>query len=47
MDALAVPASQVEDGIAFFKDELEREAAEAGAKIGVGHAEEFRVLALS
>lgn len=47
MDALAAHASQVEDGIAFFKDELEREAAEAGAKIGVGHAEEFRVLALS
>ena len=47
MDALAAHASQVEEGIAFFQDELEREATEAGARIGVEHAEEFRVLALS
>ena len=47
MAALAAHASQVEDGIRYFQDELEREAREAGARIGVEHAEEFRVLALS
>lgn len=47
MDALAAHVSQVEEGIRFFRDELEREATEAGARIGVEHAEEFRVLALS
>ncbi|HEU4356453.1 MAG TPA: PIG-L deacetylase family protein [Actinomycetota bacterium] len=47
MDALAAHVSQVEEGIRFFQDELEREAAEAGGRIGVEHAEEFRVLALS
>jgi LmbE family N-acetylglucosaminyl deacetylase len=46
MDALAAHVSQVEESIRFFEDELEREATEAGAKIGVEHAEEFRVLAL-
>ena len=47
MQALAVHASQLEDGIRFFEEELEREAVESGAKIGVRHAESFRVLDLS
>lgn len=46
MAALAAHASQVEEGIRYFQDELEREAREAGAKIGAEHAEGFRVLAL-
>ena len=45
--ALAAHASQVQDGIRYFQDEPEREAREAGAKIGVEHAEAFRVLNLS
>jgi len=47
MQALAAHASQLEDGIRFFEEELEREAVEAGAKVGVQHAESFRVLDLS
>jgi LmbE family N-acetylglucosaminyl deacetylase len=47
MAALAEHRSQVEDGIAYFQQELEREAREAGAEIGVEHAERFRVLDLS
>jgi len=46
--ALARHRSQVEgDGIRFFEEWLPREAEEAGKKIGVRHAEEFRVLDLS
>jgi LmbE family N-acetylglucosaminyl deacetylase len=44
--ALAAHASQLADGIAFFEEELGKEAASAGARIGVRHAEAFRVLAL-
>jgi LmbE family N-acetylglucosaminyl deacetylase len=47
VDALAKHESQLTEGIAFFEDFLGRDAAEAGAKIGVEHAEEFRVLDLS
>ncbi len=47
MAALAAHGSQVEQGIAFFEEELEREAREAGDRIGVQHAESFRVLDLS
>jgi LmbE family N-acetylglucosaminyl deacetylase len=47
VEALLAHASQVTgDGIRFFRDWLPREAAEAGAKIGVEHAEGFRVLDL-
>ena len=46
MEALAAHASQVEDGIRYFQEELEREAREAGAKVGAEHAEAFRVLNL-
>jgi LmbE family N-acetylglucosaminyl deacetylase len=47
MAALAEHRSQVEDGIAYFQEELEREAREAGAEIGVEHAQRFRVLDLA
>jgi LmbE family N-acetylglucosaminyl deacetylase len=47
MAALAEHHSQVEDGIAYFQEELEREAREAGAEIGVEHAQRFRVLDLA
>jgi LmbE family N-acetylglucosaminyl deacetylase len=46
VDALAAHASQLAEGIAFFEEELGKEAAAAGEKIGVTHAEEFRVLEL-
>jgi LmbE family N-acetylglucosaminyl deacetylase len=46
VDALAAHASQLAEGIAFFETFLEEDAVAAGAKIGVSHAEEFRVLAL-
>jgi len=46
MEALAAHASQVEDGIRYFQEELEREAREVGAAIGTEHAEAFRVLNL-
>jgi LmbE family N-acetylglucosaminyl deacetylase len=46
VDALACHASQLSEGIRFFDEWLTTEAAEAGAKIGVQHAEEFRVLDL-
>jgi LmbE family N-acetylglucosaminyl deacetylase len=45
--ALAAHASQLAEGIRFFEDSLEKEAVEAGAKVGVEHAEGFRVLDLS
>jgi LmbE family N-acetylglucosaminyl deacetylase len=47
VDALAKHASQLEEGIRFFEDFLGKDAKEAGEKIGVEHAEEFRVLDLS
>jgi LmbE family N-acetylglucosaminyl deacetylase len=47
IDALAEHASQLAEGIAFFEEFLGRDAAEAGAKLGVTHAESFRVLDLS
>jgi LmbE family N-acetylglucosaminyl deacetylase len=47
VDALAAHASQVAgEGIRFFEEWLPKEAADAGAKIGVEHAESFRVLDL-
>ncbi|MGZ8566507.1 MAG: PIG-L deacetylase family protein [Actinomycetota bacterium] len=47
VDALACHASQLSEGIRFFEDVLEKEAREAGEKIGVRWAEDFRVLDLS
>ena len=47
MEALATHASQIEEGIRFFEEMLEREAREAGARIGVDLAESFRVLDMS
>jgi len=45
--ALAAHVSQVQgEGIRFFEEWLPREAEEAGRKIGVRHAESFRVLDL-
>jgi LmbE family N-acetylglucosaminyl deacetylase len=45
--ALAEHKSQLEDDtLAFFEKWLTKEASEAGAKIGVEHAESFRVLDL-
>jgi LmbE family N-acetylglucosaminyl deacetylase len=45
--ALAEHASQLSEGIRFFEEFLEKDAVESGEKLGVGHAEEFRVLKLS
>jgi LmbE family N-acetylglucosaminyl deacetylase len=45
--ALAEHASQLTEGIRFFEEFLEKDARESGAKIGVEHAEEFRVLDLT
>jgi LmbE family N-acetylglucosaminyl deacetylase len=45
--ALKAHASQVEDGIRFFEEMLEREARDAGSRIGAEFAESFRVLDLS
>jgi LmbE family N-acetylglucosaminyl deacetylase len=47
VDALAKHDSQLTEGIRFFEEMLGEEAVEAGTKIGVEHAEEFRVLDLS
>jgi LmbE family N-acetylglucosaminyl deacetylase len=48
VEALLVHASQVQgDGIRFFQEWLPKEAEEAGRRIGVAHAEAFRVLDLS
>jgi LmbE family N-acetylglucosaminyl deacetylase len=45
--ALALHASQVQGGmLGFFEEWLPREAEENGQKIGVQHAEAFRVLQL-
>jgi LmbE family N-acetylglucosaminyl deacetylase len=45
--ALAKHDSQLTEGVRFFDEFLRKEAVESGAKIGVEHAEEFRVLDLS
>ena len=47
IDALAKHDSQLSEGIAFFEGFLLEEAEEAGRKIGVERAEEFRRLDLS
>jgi LmbE family N-acetylglucosaminyl deacetylase len=47
VDALAKHESQLREGIRFFEEFLEKDAVEAGAKIGVRHAEPFRVLDLT
>jgi LmbE family N-acetylglucosaminyl deacetylase len=47
VDALACHASQLSEGIRFFDEWLGKEATGSGEKIGVEHAEEFRVLDLS
>jgi LmbE family N-acetylglucosaminyl deacetylase len=47
VDALAEHESQLSEGIRFFEEFLEKDAVEAGAKIGVEHAEPFRVLDLT
>jgi LmbE family N-acetylglucosaminyl deacetylase len=48
VEALLAHASQVQgDGIRFFQEWLPKEAEEAGRRIGVAHAEGFRVLDLS
>ena len=47
IDALAKHDSQLSEGIRYFESFLLEEAEEAGRKIGVGRAEEFRRLDLS
>ena len=47
IDALAKHDSQLSEGIAYFERFLLEEAEEAGEKIGVARAEEFRRLDLS
>jgi LmbE family N-acetylglucosaminyl deacetylase len=47
VDALALHASQITEGIAYWDEALGRGAREAGKKVGVEFAEEFRVLDLS
>jgi LmbE family N-acetylglucosaminyl deacetylase len=47
IDALAKHESQLSEGIAYFERFLLEEAEEAGKKIGVARAEEFRRLDLS
>ena len=42
--ALAKHESQLTEGIAFFEEFLEKDAVEAGEKMGTQHAERFRVL---
>ena len=46
VDALAAHASQLTEGIAFFEEFLQKDAREAGERIGVEFAEPFRVLDL-
>lgn len=46
IDGLAAHASQLAEGIRFFEESLEKEAREEGERIGVEHAEAFRVLDL-
>ena len=47
IQALARHASQLTEGIRFFDEFLRKDAIRAGERIGVEHAEEFRVLDLS
>jgi LmbE family N-acetylglucosaminyl deacetylase len=47
VEALAKHDSQLTEGIRYFEEMLGEEAVEAGKRIGVEHAEEFRVLDLS
>ena len=47
VEALAKHESQLSEGIRFYEDFLGKDATAAGEKIGVEHAEEFRVLDLS
>jgi LmbE family N-acetylglucosaminyl deacetylase len=47
IDALAEHPSQLSEGIRFWEERMFEEAAKTGARIGVEHAEEFRVLDLS
>ena len=47
VEALAKHDSQLSEGIRFYEEFLGKDAVEAGEKIGVEHAEEFRVLDLS
>jgi LmbE family N-acetylglucosaminyl deacetylase len=47
IEALAKHESQLTEGIRYFQESLESEARQAGEKIGVSLAEEFRVLDLS
>ncbi len=44
--ALAEHASQLAEGIRFFEEFLQGDARQAGERIGVEHAEEFRILNL-
>jgi len=46
VDALALHASQITEGIAYWDEALGKDAREAGEKIGAEFAEEFRVLDL-
>lgn len=47
VDALGEHPSQLSEGIRFWEERLFEEVAKTGAKIGVEHAEEFRVLDLA
>lgn len=46
IEALAAHPSQLEEGIRYFDESLTKDAAEEGERIGVEHAEAFRVLDL-
>jgi len=47
VDALTKHDSQLQEGIRFFEDFLGEDDVEAGQKMAVEHAEEYRVLDLS
>ena len=47
LEALGEHPSQLSEGIKFWEERMFEEAAKTGARIGVEHAEEFRVLDLS
>jgi LmbE family N-acetylglucosaminyl deacetylase len=47
VDALALHASQITEGIAYWDEALGKDAREAGQKVGAEFAEQFRVLDLS
>jgi LmbE family N-acetylglucosaminyl deacetylase len=47
VDALAAHASQLAEGIRYFEESLDKDAREEGERIGVEHAEAFRLLDLS